>query len=72
MQIKNKRIVVTGVASGIGKALLNQVSRLNCTVLAVDRNDVALTTVVSSLQNSAAKIESYVCDIADQRNLDLL
>jgi short-subunit dehydrogenase len=72
MQIKNKRIVVTGVASGIGKALLNQVSRLNCTVLAVDRNDVALTTVVSSLQNSAAKIESYVCDIADQRNLDQL
>jgi len=72
MQIENKRIVITGVASGIGKALLHQLSQFDCQILAVDRNDVALTNVVSSLQSSAAKIETYICDIADQKNLDQL
>lgn len=72
MQIQNKRIVVTGAASGIGRALVVQLSQHNCEVLAVDRNPEVLTTVLGSLDNPRAKIHPQICDVAEPENLDQL
>lgn len=70
MEIKNKRIVITGAASGIGKALVNNLSEYDCTILAVDRNLEGLSHFLGEIANSRAILHSYACDIGSQANLD--
>lgn len=70
MDIKNKRIVVTGAASGIGKALVTNLSHYDCHILAVDRNSDGLSLFLEKVPNSKAKIHSYICDIGYQEQID--
>lgn len=72
MDIKNKRIVVTGAASGIGKALVTNLSQYDCHILAVDRNSDGLSQFLEKIPNSKAKIHSYICDIGYQEQIDNL
>lgn len=70
MEIKTKRIVVTGAASGIGKALVTNLSHYDCHILAVDRNSDGLSQFLEQVHNSKAKISSYICDIGYQEQID--
>jgi short-subunit dehydrogenase len=72
MDIKNKRIVVTGAASGIGKALVTNLSQYDCHILAVDRNSDGLSQFLEQVLNAKAKIHSYICDIGYQEQIDNL
>ena len=72
MEITNKRIVVTGAASGIGKELVVLLSGYDCTVMAVDRNLDGLSQFLGTLANARAVLHSYACDIGSQDNLDSL
>jgi len=44
MNVNDKRIVITGAASGIGAALLNRLTRFRCQILAVDRQPITQAT----------------------------
>lgn len=70
MEIKNKRIVVTGAASGIGKELVTLLSHYDCQILAVDRNSDGLSQFLEQVHNSRATIKSYICDIGYQQQID--
>ncbi len=70
MEIKNKRIVVTGAASGIGKELVTVLSHYDCHILAVDRNSDKLSQFLEEVRNSRATISSYTCDIGYQEQID--
>jgi len=70
MEIKNKRIVVTGAASGIGKELVTLLSHYDCHILAVDRNSDGLSLSLEKIQKSKATISSYNCDIGYQHQMD--
>ena len=70
MEIKNKRIVVTGAASGIGKELVTILSHYDCQILAVDRNSDKLSQFLEEVRNSRATISSYTCDIGYQEQID--
>jgi short-subunit dehydrogenase len=70
MDIKNKRIVVTGAASGIGKELVTNLSHYDCHILTVDRNSDRLSQLHEQVQNAKAKIHSYRCDIGYQEQID--
>ena len=70
MEIKNKRIVVTGAASGIGKELVTNLSHYDCHILAVDRNSDGLSLSLEKIQKSRATISSYTCDIGYQHQID--
>jgi len=70
MEIKNKRIVVTGAASGIGKELVTNLSHYDCHILAVDRNSNGLSLSLDKIQKSKATISSYTCDIGYQHQMD--
>ncbi len=70
MEVNNKRIIVTGAASGIGKELLVGLSDYDCTVMAVDRNADGLAQLMATLQYSRASIFSYDCDIGSQEKVD--
>jgi uncharacterized protein len=64
MQIQNKNIILTGAASGIGKALLMQLLNFeDVKIIAVDLNKIEIVS---------EKVIPYVCDVSKQTEIDLL
>jgi uncharacterized protein len=64
MQIALKNIILTGAASGIGKALMNQLLDYEgVKIVAVDLNVV---------ENSSHKIIPFICDLSQQSEVDRL
>jgi uncharacterized protein len=72
MKIDNKRIVLTGAASGIGRALLQRLAGYSAQIMAVDINQAALQTTVDTVPSKNATITSYIGDLSQQRNVDTL
>ena len=64
MQIAHKNIILTGAASGIGKALLSQLIDFEgVKIIAVDLNII---------ENASNKIIPFVCDLSQQSEIDRL
>jgi uncharacterized protein len=64
MQIAHKNIALTGAASGIGKALLNQLIDFEgVKIIAVDLNKI---------EHVSDKIIPFVCDLSQQSEVDRL
>jgi NAD(P)-dependent dehydrogenase (short-subunit alcohol dehydrogenase family) len=72
MNIEQKRIVITGASSGIGRALLQELSRREVQVLAVGRDETRLNDAVASASASKARVMSFTGDVARQRDVDAL
>jgi short-subunit dehydrogenase len=72
MNIDQKRIVITGASSGIGKSLLQELSRQQVQVVAVARNETRLRDAVESVGASQARVLSFSSDLAPQRGVDEL
>jgi NAD(P)-dependent dehydrogenase (short-subunit alcohol dehydrogenase family) len=58
---ENKSIVITGTSSGIGLALLTEISKVECTIFALDRAPGIFS------QDTKAKIIQIKCDISDEK-----
>ncbi|MCB0166976.1 MAG: SDR family NAD(P)-dependent oxidoreductase [Anaerolineae bacterium] len=67
-----RTIVLTGAASGIGRALLTQWSHRPLRILAVDIDDQQLTATVQTLAATQAEIRRLVIDLATPENVDRL
>lgn len=64
MQVNNKNIILTGAASGIGKALLNQLLDFEgVKIVAVDLN---------LIENASDKIIPFTCDLSQQSEVERL
>ena len=64
MQIAHKNIILTGAASGIGKALLSQL---------LDFEDVRIIAVdLNEIENSSDKVTPFICDLSQQSEVDRL
>jgi len=80
MDLVNKKIVLTGAASGIGLALLHLLAGQPVQILAVDVNETALKTVCNDLVQlpgggktvPLGKVIPYVCDLSAPENVDTL
>lgn len=55
---ENKNIVITGTSSGIGEAVLNELSQIKCTIFALDRSPA------KELQQNEAKVVQIKCDLS--------
>jgi short-subunit dehydrogenase len=65
MKLDGKKIVITGAASGIGKAILNELKKFNVTITAADLEPEKIETV-------PGKISSVKCDVSAPENIDKL
>jgi uncharacterized protein len=72
MEINKKRIVITGAASGIGKALLNEICKKDTHILAVDINAASLHQSINDLNGNRAQIIPFITDLSFAKNIDEL
>lgn len=64
LQLKNKRIVVTGGASGIGKAIVERLVEEGAVPVVVDKNNQALELLQIELAPQCT-IQAHLCDLTD-------
>jgi uncharacterized protein len=72
MNLNQRRIILTGAASGIGKALLEQLAAYDAQIIAVDLEQAKLQAAVHSLVSPRARITPYACDLGQQTSVDTL
>ena len=65
MNLKGKRIVITGASSGIGWALLKRLSASGASVVGVSRNP---QRIIDELGNRG--IKTITCDVSDPIQVD--
>jgi len=65
MRLEGKSAIVTGAASGIGRATARLLAAEGATVLAVDRPGTALDATVAEAAEGAERMSTLAADIAD-------
>ncbi|QPC81939.1 SDR family NAD(P)-dependent oxidoreductase [Phototrophicus methaneseepsis] len=70
MKIANKNIILTGAASGIGRALLDQLAAYPARILVVDVNIDALQAAVDAQANKPAQIRAFQANLMEQAGVD--
>lgn len=70
MRLSNKRVVVTGAANGIGKAIATRFAREGATVCILDIDDRASGVVVADIQNDGGTAYAIHCDVGDAKQVN--
>jgi len=65
----NKVVLVTGAASGIGRAAVERFATEGAIVFCVDLQAAELKSFVASLQQRGTKAEAFVCDVSDEASV---
>jgi uncharacterized protein len=64
VSFQQKHIVITGAASGIGQALVKELSKYNCQVLAVDKDENGLIQLEDSMKSTKMQMQLLVMDLS--------
>ena len=70
MRLKNKISVITGAASGIGKAIANTFSKEGSIVVALDININELIKTIDTIRNRGFDAYAIKCDISSLDEID--
>lgn len=70
MRMNDKRIIVTGAASGIGAATAQLLAAEGASVVLVDRNHDAVQTVASDLRERGENATAFAADLQYANNVD--
>jgi uncharacterized protein len=71
LELSGKHIVITGAASGIGRALLEQLAALPVTIIAADRDAAGLDRARAEIKGSA-QIQPFAGDLSEPEGVDRL
>lgn len=66
MELKDKIIVITGAASGIGRALAQNLSKRGCHLALADVNAAGLEETARSVQSNSLRVSTHVIDLTDR------
>jgi len=72
VDINKKKIVITGAASGIGLAVLNEISQLDSQILAADINELGMHQAIKDLSGNRARVTTFISDLSQAKNVDVL
>jgi short-subunit dehydrogenase len=72
MNLDQKRIVLTGASSGIGRALVQELSGRRVQIVAVGRDETRLREAVGAVRGAQARVEAFACNLARQEEVDRL
>jgi 2-keto-3-deoxy-L-fuconate dehydrogenase len=67
--LKNKTAVITGGASGIGKATVFAFAKAGATVHLIDVNKENINSTIQELDMEDCDVEGHICDIAKQTDV---
>ena len=67
--LKSKSAVITGAASGIGRAIAHLFSKQGAIVHIIDYNLEAAETVVAEISAESGKAHAYRCDVSNQQEM---
>ena len=70
MQLHGKTILLTGAASGIGKALAMQLAQAGSDLALIDRDQDGLRRVAEEVQPTGVVVHTWACDLADPDQID--
>ena len=71
-ELNDKRAVITGGGSGIGKAIAHLFARQGAHVHVVDLSDAACLQVVREIREEAGRVASHACDVSRQADVEAL
>src|SRR5262245_16846850 len=63
--LSGKCVLITGAASGIGKALAQRFAAAGAWLVLVDVNEPALRETAAALERAGTRVKTYVLDITD-------
>ena len=66
----NKVALVTGAASGVGRAISRKLAKEGCAVALVDRNTESLAQEFEFLKSKNVKVSAHDIDLADVSQFD--
>ena len=66
MQITNKKILLTGASSGIGKSIAYKLAEEKCTLILIARRIELLNEIKKDLEHSGAKVFAYKCNVGNK------
>jgi NAD(P)-dependent dehydrogenase (short-subunit alcohol dehydrogenase family) len=70
MTFVDKRVIVTGAASGIGKATAVRFAEAGASVQLLDVNPAGLSEAAASLEPTSRQHSTYEIDLSDKRQID--
>lgn len=70
--LEGKIALVTGSASGIGRATAVEFAKRGCVLALVDVNERGLAECKSAVETLGVKAESFICDVSDKTTMEKL
>jgi NAD(P)-dependent dehydrogenase (short-subunit alcohol dehydrogenase family) len=67
--LQNKKAVITGAGSGIGKAIAILFAQQNAEVHIIDLSDEAAKATANAIKSSNGNAYTYACNVADQKEV---
>ncbi|NVJ61218.1 MAG: SDR family oxidoreductase [Gammaproteobacteria bacterium] len=66
MNLTDKTVVITGGARGLGFSIASRLKEKGANLAIIDVSEDTLRDAAASLQDSAGKVETYLCNITDE------
>ncbi len=69
MHFHSKQIIITGASSGIGEAVVSELSAFDCSIHIIARRIDYLNDLKKKLSGNPAKIQTYQCDVSNREQI---